>query len=356
LIVALAISLVSPVDGAWVPDLWLTTRTKIALLTTEDLDASSVDVDVVDGQVSLHGTVPADVSRSRAEQVARSVPGVREVRNLLQVVAPERKAALAASDGRIRRRVEKALASEKRLEGSKIRIGSVHGGLVLLSGEARNDSEHLLAIRLARSVPGVRAVATEVRISDADASMALLDRHELREGGRGVADLVSDLWITTETKLALLADPRLGEVDVNVDTRDGVVTLFGTVASPAEKRAAADDARRVEGVRRVEDKIQVVPAARRKDVAIRDDDVRTRVEKAIYDREELRHTVIRVEVKNGVVRLTGIVPTLHHRLVAPRIARGVRGVRAVEEELEVRTMVEKSGAAAPPGGDAPARR
>jgi hypothetical protein len=44
---------------------------------------------------------------------------------------------------------------------------------------------------------------------------------------------------------------------------------------------------------------------------------------------------VTVTVKNGVVRLTGTVPTGTRRLEAAVLARSVQGVRAVEDDLRV---------------------
>ena len=41
------------------PDAWLTMKTKISLMTTEDLSTSDLNVDTVQGVVTLHGQVPA---------------------------------------------------------------------------------------------------------------------------------------------------------------------------------------------------------------------------------------------------------------------------------------------------------
>ncbi|MGH7858391.1 MAG: BON domain-containing protein [Candidatus Binatia bacterium] len=330
-----------PPASAWVPDAWLTTRTKVALLTGEGTGVSAVDVDTVDARVSLHGTVRSAEARGKAEAIARSVPGVKDVRNFLQVVPPEEKTAVRVSDSRVRTEVEKKIRGEPRLRGTGIQVQSVNKGLVLLAGTARTEAEHLLAIRRARAVEGVRAVATEARISGRWATLSLLSHHELEHGGRGVLDVAGDLWMTAETKLALLADPQVTALDVNVDTRDGIVTLFGTVPSDAAKKAAGEDARRSTGVRRVENKLQVVPAPQRRTVARRDGELRDQVRQAISARQELKHSVVRVDVENGVVRLTGTVPTAEHRLTAATVARRVPGVRAVEQELRIRTMVER---------------
>ena len=68
---------------------------------------------------------------------------------------------------------------------------------------------------------------------------------------RSMTDSASDLSITAATKMHLIADSSTPALDINVDTRNGVVTLFGIVPSKASKQAAEADARKVGGVTRV---------------------------------------------------------------------------------------------------------
>jgi osmotically-inducible protein OsmY len=55
--------------------------------------------------------------------------------------------------------------------------------------------------------------------------------------GYGVWETASDLWITSATKMRLLADSQTPALDINVDTWDGVVTLFGKVKKAVERAA-----------------------------------------------------------------------------------------------------------------------
>ncbi|HLV18329.1 MAG TPA: BON domain-containing protein [Pseudomonas sp.] len=64
-------------------------------------------------------------------------------------------------------------------------------------------------------------------------------------------DAVSDTWITTKVKSALLVDDATPGMDIKVETKDGVVSLSGTVASEAEREMAISKAREVKGVREV---------------------------------------------------------------------------------------------------------
>ena len=72
-------------------------------------------------------------------------------------------------------------------------------------------------------------------------------------GSRQPAD---DLTISTKVKIELLSDPRLGAMRVNVSTLNGVVTLSGTVDSPADVERAAAAAKRVAGVRGVKSELR----------------------------------------------------------------------------------------------------
>lgn len=71
---------------------------------------------------------------------------------------------------------------------------------------------------------------------------------------------VDDTAITTKVKAAVMAEPGLKTLDINVDTKNGVVTLAGTVDSPDLKQRAVTLAQQVEGVRSVSDHLVVKPA------------------------------------------------------------------------------------------------
>jgi hyperosmotically inducible protein len=326
---------------AWVSDPWITAKVKIALSTTEGLSAQNVSVDTVDGRVTLFGDVPTEYDKRKAEAAARQVSGVRDVRNLLAVVAPARSLASRVKDDALRRAVESALAADPRLARSGIQVASVAGGVVVLAGTARNSAEHLRAIDVARQVRGVRAVKTTVETAPNDADLDVWSGHELRQQGRGVLDVASDLWLTAETHLKLLGDPRVPAPDISVDCRDQTITLFGIVQSPQAKRAAAADARSVPGIRRVRNELEVVPAAKKPIVQARDEELQQAVATAIYERPEMKHAAVHVTVRNGVARLVGSAPSQQHRLFAATAARSVPGVRAVKEDIQVTTVTEQ---------------
>jgi osmotically-inducible protein OsmY len=334
-------------DG-WVSDAWITVKTKIALLTKEGFTARDVSVDTVEGKVSLFGKVASAEDKRTAEDVTKQIDGVAAVRNFLEVVPPERAEAVEASDAAIRRDAEAALRRDSRLRGSELHVAAVAAGVVLVSGVAQSSAEHLRAIHVVERLRGVRRVRTSVTMSNDD-RLDVWESHELRQQGRGVLDAASDLWLTAETKLALLADPRVPAPDINVDCRDQTVTLFGIVPDEAARTAAAADARAVPGVRRIHNALQVVPTSKQPAIHARDDRLETAVIEAIYRRPEMRRASIHAAVRNGVVRLSGSAPSQQHRLFAASAARAVPGVRAVEQDVRITAVTE-----APPRSSSPA--
>jgi osmotically-inducible protein OsmY len=108
------------------------------------------------------------------------------------------------------------------------------------------------------------------------------------------------------------------------------------VHSQEAKKAAAEDARKVSGVKRVVNELQVMTRAKEAAVKARDEDIERDVKKA-FEKAEFKD--IGVEVKNGVVRLTGTVSTGPRRLDAAVLARSIEGVRAVKDDLRVATPV-----------------
>ena len=146
---------------------------------------------------------------------------------------------------------------------------------------------------------------------------------------------VSDTWISSKTKIALFADERVKGTQVSVDTmKDGVVHLRGKVDSAEAKAAAGEIAKGIEGVKSVQNDLQVVAPGNRKAVNASDKDIEKQVETRLSKDAQLKSVDVRIDA--GVVTLTGEVPSITAAAKASEMARGVAGVRAVKNELSVR--------------------
>jgi len=75
--------------------------------------------------------------------------------------------------------------------------------------------------------------------------------------GKTTGETIDDATVTTRVKTALLNDPDVGGLRIDVDTFKGVVTLSGAVKSPAERDKAVAIARQIGGVKDVKSTLQV---------------------------------------------------------------------------------------------------
>lgn len=122
------------------------------------------------------------------------------------------------------------------------------------------------------------------------------------------------------------------EFTVNADNS---VTLAGQVTNPVVKSEAGNVVKRVEGVERVNNQIQVLP------VSFFDSGLRARLYRTIYGYPALEkyalgvNKPIRIIVDNGHVTLMGVVDNQADKNIAGLRANGVFGVFSVDNELKV---------------------
>jgi osmotically-inducible protein OsmY len=131
----------------------------------------------------------------------------------------------------------------------------VDDGIAVLSGQVATAAQKADAARLAM-VTGVRRVDNTITVTpDADKTLAERTKSGLSKTGQKI----DDAWITTKVKWFFLGEDTLKDSDINVDTKDKVVTLKGTVATSAGKARADLLARQTEGVTRVHNDLSIGP-------------------------------------------------------------------------------------------------
>ena len=164
LIALLVISSVGIASALAIDDTWITTKVRIALMTTDGAGRNAVKVDVEYGKVTLHGTVDSQAVKDKAEATARAVGGVTEVRNLLQVVKESSQKSVKAADKDVKDAVERSLKGDKSFDGIKVK--SVEDGLVFLDGSTTSLAAELRAIETAYGIPGVWQVASGIETKE----------------------------------------------------------------------------------------------------------------------------------------------------------------------------------------------
>lgn len=313
-------------------DAWVSTKVKMLLMNSPRVAGFPIDVDTDDGRVTLHGKVSENDQKVEAGRIALAGTGVVSVRNLLQVVPESRRKAVEVADDKLTKELNTVLESEVALANSSIRVKSMNKGVVLLAGKAASLSEHLLALELASSVPGVRQVASEVESPDEYGDREVWFDTPSSDTVRGNA--VTDGWITAQTKMRFMTDEDVPSGDINVDTRRGVVTLFGTVPTSGSSEQAVRLAKAVPGVQSVNSQLQVVPAAKRGQAIANDNHIQSAVRSRIAD-ARLSGSKVRVDVKASVAHLTGTVERASDRYAAVAITHATPGVVRVWNELRV---------------------
>lgn len=169
---------------------------------------------------------------------------------------------------------------------------------------------------------------------------------------RTASQAIDDATITASVKAKLLADDRTKGFDVNVDTRNGIVTLTGGADSQAAKLAAGQLAGQAEGVVLVKNELVVATpdteARQDANTATLSGEVREKMDEAgdgiddawitskvkaqLLADEQVKGTAINVDVKGNVVTLTGTAASAEARARAIELARATRGVRGVQAD------------------------
>jgi len=139
----------------------------------------------------------------------------------------------------------------------------------------------------------------------------------------------SDSWVALKTKLALIANSPTSGYDTDVDAKDGTVTLTGKVDTSEARSEAEQVARKVEGVRGVNNQLQVVPEAKRSEVNAADEKIKDAIGKLMDTDTDLQNLSLSIDSNAGVVSLDGSVDTLDQLWKAAQVIRKVPGVKSV---------------------------
>ncbi len=186
---------------------------RTALSADPRTTGSALAITVTDGEVTLAGVLRTVAARSRAEELAAAVPGVRAVRSHL-AVQPLRPVDDVALAGHLRL----ALASDPILVRRSLTF-TIEEGQVTLGGEVEDEGERRLFEELASSIAGITRIVDDVHV-------------------RRPATIASDQAIALEVRDALRWSALVAEPDrIQVQVRGGVVTLSGPARSLAEQTA-----------------------------------------------------------------------------------------------------------------------
>ena len=165
---------------------------------------------------------------------------------------PALNAQAKVTDDTLKDRIEYRLETSPITKKYDVRV-KVENANVMLTGTVATDAQKAEAGKLAK-VDGVAKVDNQIAI-DKDADKTLMDR--AKNGMRKTGEAVTDAWITTKVKWFFTGDDLLKGSSINVDTKDRVVTLNGTVKTETGRKQAVRLAQETDGVLKVVDSLKV---------------------------------------------------------------------------------------------------
>jgi osmotically-inducible protein OsmY len=192
----------------------------------------------------------------------------------VRAAAPQ-SSAVKPSDKTLDERIEKRLTAST-LKRYDIDV-NVDMGVAKLTGTVATEADRRRATQLA-TIPGIARVENQLVVNLAATkgtsgtmkSTAKEGAEKTKEGAEKVVDktkeglsktgeVITDAWITTRVKSKFVGEDLLKDSDINVDTDNHIVTLRGTVMSAAGRARAVAQAKEVEGVHQVLDRLTIAP-------------------------------------------------------------------------------------------------
>jgi osmotically-inducible protein OsmY len=171
--------------------------------------------------------------------------------------------------------------------------------------------------------PGIDKAAAEEKAKPADEKKAEESKPE-EPAKKPVTSL------NLAIKLALMADPQLFPLDIEVEMDKGKAILSGSVPTEEDKSKVGEIAGKVDGVENVVNKVTVTPALKDKLAKKQDESIAHVVRDRLSRSETLKAVGFDVKSENGIVYLSGKTRFQVIALEAAEAARQVPGVRAVD--------------------------
>jgi hyperosmotically inducible protein len=148
-------------SGRMMDDSTITTRINKAMIKDDLVKAHHIDVDTVDGHVTLSGLAKTDAELRRAVQIAKQEDGVKSVRNNLQV--GEKTWGQSFNDKWMVSKIKSKLIAEPEIRSLNIDV-DVHKGVVTLTGIVGNKYQKKRAIEVAKATEGTRRVVDNLKV------------------------------------------------------------------------------------------------------------------------------------------------------------------------------------------------
>jgi osmotically-inducible protein OsmY len=220
------------------------------------------------------------------------------------------------------------------------------------AGSAPSASPDKVAPRATRVARGtfafaaivvVLALATVYLISTQGIVAAARDAYGVARAVKNTTVAVKDTSVdaatTAKAKTALALSKRVSALQVNVDTKDGVATLSGSVPTEDSRDIAGQIVGDTSGVRDVRNALTVDPRLKSEPdrewltARVNELETQTALAETLQDAPDLTGARVHVRMASGVATLVGTVATTVQKVRAVELARAFPGVQEVNDRL-----------------------
>lgn len=165
-------------------------------------------------------------------------------------------------------KIKAKLNSDAQLKAADLDVdANVDRNEITLTGVVESELLRTKAVELSKSAHEGLFINARIDVKPSEISrqeyteeLARQDRLKAKEQGETVGDSLDDAWIHTKIVAQLIGNSATPERKINVDVKNNMVTLRGTVETAAQKMEAERVAKNTEGVKSVRNLLKVVSA------------------------------------------------------------------------------------------------
>ncbi len=194
-------------------------------------------------------------------------------------------------------------------------------GTVTLTGLVADEAHRSLASETAAGLPGVTRVDNQLQTRDQAAGSN------------------TDEWIRRKVSLTLLLHRNVSSGKTTVAVRDGFVTLTGEAISAGQRDLTTEYTKDIDGVKDVRNNMTVAavaePTLRTVTESIDDASIAGQVRFALTTHRSSSALKIIVDVRNGVVGLTGIANNEAEKTLVTKLVTDIQGVNSVHNQMTI---------------------
>ena len=156
-------------------DTWLQAQLVTLFTVNRHLNVFEIDSEVKDGVVQLKGFVDSEIEKNLAEEIARSVEGIRSVENHLALDKAKAHASRGQDTDKLSfmQKVDD-MTTTAIIKSKLIANSNIHGlivdvvtkeNIVTLTGSVPSDAERQLIEKIASNTDGVKSVTNKITLS-----------------------------------------------------------------------------------------------------------------------------------------------------------------------------------------------